>query len=91
MYYPSQTSELMYLDKNHEYYYEAYVADGGGTYDLAIGLFAGRTNHANKITKSAVNEKQKITITSTVEPSKQVKQSESVSVSESFFYLKNLH
>ena len=71
-YYPEQKSEQMYLDRNREYYYEAYLGDYGGNYHLSLGLFAHRTKHANSEISNAMNEKQRISISSEIKPNIQV-------------------
>ena len=63
----------MYLEKDKEYYYEAYFADYLGEYMFELGLFAGRTNFTQTYLPDLVrDEQQHIVLKSNAQPSAQV-------------------
>eukprot|EP00111_Clytia_hemisphaerica_P022445 TCONS_00065960-protein len=68
----SQQSEPMYLDRNKEYFYQAYVADGGGSLYFQLGLFGEKTQHPNSRVNKARDEKQQIFIKSYHRPNVQI-------------------
>ena len=69
---PQQRSAPIYLDRSQEYYYEAYLADQGGGYYLQVGLLGGRTKHTKNVHPKAIDEIQRVEITSKKQPNKQV-------------------
>ena len=59
----------MYLEKDKEYYYEAYFADYLGEYMFELGLFAGRTNFTQTYLPDLVrDEQQHIVLKSNAQP-----------------------
>ena len=67
-----QKSEKIFLDRNKEYYYEAYLGDGGGSYYLQLGLLGSKTQHTASEVANAQDEIQKIRIYSTYKKATQV-------------------
>jgi len=68
-----QQSEKMHLEKDKEYYYQAYFADGQGEYMFELGLFAGRTNFTQEYLPDLVrDEQQQIVLKSNSQPNIQV-------------------
>ena len=62
----------MYLDRDKEYFYTAYLSDAGGQYNFQLGLFGRKTSHTESTTSKAKNEKQRIKIESLHLPQIQV-------------------
>ena len=67
-----QKSEKIFLDRDKEYYYEAYLGDGGGSYYLQLGLLGSKTQHTASEVANAQDEIQKIRIYSTYKKATQV-------------------
>ena len=67
-----QKSEKTFLDRDKEYYYEAYLGDGGGNYYLQLGLLGSKTQHTASEVANAQDEIQKIRIYSTYKKATQV-------------------
>ena len=57
----SQTSRKIWLDETKEYYYRAYLSDGGGGYGFKLGLFGRKTKHTASSYKRAKDEVQVVT------------------------------
>ena len=68
----SQTSRKIWLDEAKEYYYRAYLSDGGGGYGFKLGLFGRKTKHTASSYKRAKDEVQVVTVNSTPLPKQQV-------------------
>nr|XP_047143668.1 fibrocystin-L-like isoform X2 [Hydra vulgaris] len=66
--YTEQKSRKMYMRRDREYFFKAYLADGGGEYQLEIGLLGYKTNLSNADFDKVFNEVQNITIYSVYKP-----------------------
>ena len=62
----------MYLDVDTPYYYEAYLADGGGDYEFKLGLMTDDSKYTSKDVQGAMDEVQTVTVSSTYLPDVQV-------------------
>lgn len=68
----TQKSDLMYLDKDTPYYYEAFLADGGGEYEFKFGLMTDDTKYTSKDVQGALDEVQEVSVSSEYIPDVQV-------------------
>ena len=73
-----QTSEKIYLDREKEYYYEAYLGDHGGTYIMQLGLLGFKTQQTASKVRYAQDEIQKIRIYSNYKKAIQVSLAETI-------------
>ena len=76
-----QTSEKIYLDREKEYYYEAYLGDHGGIYTMQLGLLGFKTQQTASKVRYAQDEMQKIRIYSNYKKAIQVSLAETISTS----------
>ena len=60
------------MDVDKSYYYEAFLADIGLDYEFKFGLLANDTKHTSKDVQGALDEIQKVKISSTYLPDVQV-------------------
>ncbi|XP_065660201.1 fibrocystin-L isoform X2 [Hydra vulgaris] len=78
--YAEQKSRKMYMRKDREYLFKAYLADGGGEYQLEVGLLGYKTNLSNADLDKVFNEFQNLTIYSVYQPEIQIIDVSSLSV-----------
>ena len=62
----------MFLYKDQPVYYEAYLADNGGDYEFMMGLKTNDTRYTSREVQGAIDEIQKITVSSVYLPDIQV-------------------
>ena len=67
-----QKSEKIFLERDREYYYEAYLGDAGFNYYLQLGLLGSKTEHTASKVANAQDEIQKIRIYSRYKKATQV-------------------
>ncbi|XP_066933159.1 fibrocystin-L-like [Clytia hemisphaerica] len=82
--YSSQSSDSISLDVNNPVYYEAYLADQGGDYEFMLGLKTDQSQYTSGEVQGAIDEIQKVTVSSVYLPDIQEIDLSSISTSTSF-------